>query len=425
MILTNDAAEAKRLMIGKILDEGFKCSSRFGNDLRTKPAFLVVKKPEYFQDVISFDYRICGESYYSRFEPYAEIAANKLKETPYTRRVSIPLWRARDYNCHTPPAITELSFLVDESLHITAYLRSLDCLNYFEANFDFILYTLEKIADLTGFETGSVAMLIGVPHLYERDVTRAKQEAEYRSEKFGYNDFGTHIVEDYISSAWHSALEVIYTEGKKKRTEWGEVFEGQEESLFVHRLFIEVEKPEENKMHDKAPFTESYGIDYAHNYVMHAACIDRPVENPILKEGEEYTYAERARHCEKDDVKVDQLYESVKRLADRCRRDCYVGISRPDDLLSSDPPCLRGYQFMDCRGLLNGVFYMRSNDAYGAMHANMYGFALLTKYISEMAGFEGYRYNHFVVDAHIYAEFTDAVREILQPESPSFSDFIQ
>ncbi len=424
MILSPSIEAAKEQILGKITREGRICRSRFGNYISSNPTMIVVENPEFsrFRD---FDYDVCGERYSERLQLCIDSAAAKLKASPFTRRVSIPLWRPKDHFCKTPAAITELSFLlVDGKLHLTAYIRSLDCLNYFEHNFDFMLAALEKLCKATGYDAGSVAALVGIPHIYERDFDRAKRISAEPSEVYGYTDLATHIVDDYISSAWHTALDIIYTRGRRKRTEWGEVFEGQEESLFVHRMLIEVRKPEENKIHDKAPFTERYGIEYAHDYVIYAARLDGKVSHPILKEGEEYTYAERARYCEKDETKVDQLYEVIEKLRkDPCRRDCYVGISRPWDIESDEPPCLRGYHFVK-RDELYGIFYMRSNDAYGAMHANMYAFALLTRYVAELTGFDRYKYIHFALDAHIYGEFVKAVKDILFPDSPSYSDFI-
>ncbi len=420
MILAGTPEEAKEMLIAKIL-AGQKCRSRFGDYRAAKPTLVVVEKPQSYG--FEFDYDVCGEKYSERLSRCIEDAAEKLRKSPHTRRVSIPLWYPKDHLCRNPAAITEVSFLFLDKLHLTAFVRSMECLNYFEHNFDFLVDALERLSGKTGMEAGSIGMLVTIPHFYERDVERASSYDGKLKETYGYTKFGTHLVEDYISSAWHSALDVIYNHGGKKRTEWGDIFEGQEESLYIHRLFIEVEKPEENKIHDKAPFTEKYGRDYAHDYIMHAAKLDGEVSESILKEGEEYTYAERARYCERDEVRVDQLFTVIKKLReDKCRRDCYVGISRPWDLLSDEPPCLRGYQFSRYGEKLLGTFYMRSNDAYGAMHANMYAFALLTKYIAELAGFSSYGYNHFALDAHIYAEFVEAVREILYPESPSYLD---
>jgi len=423
MIISKDAENARKNLIGKILREGKTYPSRFGNSVRCKPAFVVVEKPDYFH---SFEYdfsgwKICDESYTGRVEHLFDVAAEKLNSSPFTRRVSIPIWRPKDHQCDTPPAITEISFLVvDGRLNVTAFIRSLDVVNYFTFNFDFINYVFDEVLKRTNFEKGSVGMVITAPHIYERDLKRAEEERKDEKEVFGVTEHGAHIVEDYLSSAWHSALDAIFHNGRTKRTEWGELFEGQAESKFIHRLFIEVKNPYELQIHDKAPFTREYGIEYAHDYMIHAKCIDKPVCESILKEGETYTYAERARYCESDDVRVDQLYTVMQKLRkDKFRRDCYVGISREWDLKSDEPPCLRGYQFIGVNDVLAGIFYMRSNDAYGAMHANMFAFSTLTQYVAELTGFSGHVYYHFAVDAHIYAEFFDAVREILEPETPS------
>jgi len=414
MIICKNCEEAKSKLIYKALN-GFKCRSRFGIDVRAEPTFLVVKNLKEFEDL---KHDLYTKVYYSRFEEAIEDSVKKLKSKPYTRRVSIPIWKPEDHLSRNPPAITEISFLVvDGKLNLTAYIRSLDCFNYFDLDVEFLSYALERMSKLTEFDIGDIAMIVGIPHVYERDVKSAKDLAEDFKEVYGYTDYGTHIVEDYISSAWHTALDIVYNYGKEKKTEW-DFFEGQEKSLFVHRLFIEIRKPEENKLHSKAPITEKYCTDYAHEYVIYSG-FDRPVDF-VDKGSEEYTYAERAR------CGFDQLYECVRKLKENsCVRNCYVAISRLEDLKSENPPCLRGYQFLKLRDQLAGVFYMRSNDVYGAMHANIYAFALLTKYVSEFTGFKSYKYYHFAVDAHIYNESLEFVRDILYPKSPKFSDFIK
>lgn len=410
MILSKDFSEAKAEILGKILKDYVACNSRFGNALSTKPSFIVVEKPESSAVIPDF----FSEKYQRTIEKAKGVAVSKLRSVPYTRRVSIPLWSPEEHYSKNPLAITEVSFLFDEKLHLTAYFRSLECLNYFDSNFHFLSNTLEDFASEAELEVGSVAMLVAVPHVYERDKKRAEGFAKDCKEVYGYTDLGTHLIEDYISSAWHSAMDVIYNHGKFKATEW-EMFEAQKRSKFIHRLFIELKRPDENKLHDKAPFTEKYCLDYAIDYVIGGTF--EKVSSSVLREGEEYTYAERARFCERDKVRVDQLFEVLQKLrTDRCRRDCYVGISRLWDLESKDPPCLRGYQFVGRSEKLIGIFYMRSNDVYGAMHANMVAFALLTKLVSELTGFKGYEYMHFALDAHIYEGFLDAVKEILYPE---------
>lgn len=419
MIKTKDVEECKKALISAVLS-GYSCSSRFGEYLFSDPKLLVIEKAE----KLGYEEDYFRNVYMRRLQEVFKKAAEKLKKTPYTRRVSIPIWRPEDHLAKNPPAITEISFLYDEKLHLTAYIRSLDVFNYFEHNFDFLSFILEKMSLETELEAGSIAMIVAVPHVYRRDLKKAEKEAKPIEELFGHTELATHIVDDYISSAWHSALETIYRMGRKKRTEW-DIFSGQETSNFVHRLFIEVRKPEENRIHDKAPFTEKYGIDYAHSYVIGDEGIDVKMERNILKEGEEYSYAERARYCLRDEFKVDQLFMAVKKLKENCRRDCYVAISRPWDIESSEPPCLRGYQFVKKNAKMLGIFYMRSNDAYGAMHANMFAFSLLTKYVAETCGVGEYKYYHFAVDAHIYSGFMKAVEDILYPKSPKFMDFMK
>ncbi|HDM60315.1 MAG TPA: thymidylate synthase [Archaeoglobus veneficus] len=425
MIIAKSVEEARRRILGKILEEGDQIHSKYGKTLQCRPSLIVVREPEYVEEIELSCWQICGESYLDRVEKLIDIAAERLKAKPHTRRVSIPIWLPKDHLCDTPPAITEVSFLYfNGKLNLTAFIRSLDAYNYFIPNSDFLNYMLEEVSAKSKLEKGSIAMLVSCPHVYARDVERAKNEAEPAKESFGVSSEATHLVEDYMSTAWHSALEVVY-HGREKQTEWGEIFEGQKVSRFLPRLFIEVRKPEEYQIHDKAPFTKEYGIEYAHNYVIYAGQIDEPVNKPILKEGEVYTYAERARYCVDDNIKVDQLYACIQKLKEeKCRRDCYVGIARPWDLTSWDPPCLRGYQLFCLGNRLAGIFYMRSNDIYGAMHTNMFAFAMLTAYVSELTGFSTYAYYHFANDAHIYSEFLDAVREILYPKTPTFSDSI-
>lgn len=436
MIVAEDPQEARRLLLNKTIDckekSASRSPSRYGEVIKTDPTLLVMKKPE--GKDIDFDiyfWNFCGETYLDRVEKSLDISAEKLEDSPFTRRVSIPIWKPKDHLCQNPPSVTEISLIrLESALHLTAYIRSLDIFNYFEFNSNFLNFVMDEIINRTGMKKGTAGMLIGIPHIYTRDLKRSEEEcnclnagstsnSKYK-EVFGVTEFGTHLVEDYLSSGWHSVMESIYYSGDKKKTEWGELFEGQAESKFLHRVFLEVKNPYDEQIHDKAPFSRSYGVEYAHNYMIHAKNIDSEVKENILKEGETYTYAERARYCEKDDYKVDQLYTSIQKLKrDKNRRDCYVGISREWDLNSDEPPCLRGYQLIG-NDKLEGVFYMRSNDAFGALHANIFAFSTLTQYVAELTGFKSHKYYHFSVDMHLYAEFLNSVKEILEPATPTY-----
>ncbi len=426
MIIARGKSDSKQKLVGKILEANGKSSSRFGNIIKSSPAFMVIEDPGEAGRVDHDFWNFCGETYVTRIGDLVSIAAERLKSSPFTRRISIPAWKPEDHLCDNPPALTEISFLqLEGKLHATAYIRSLDALNYYNFNFDLINHILQQVVEDTGheFEKGTMAMLVAIPHIYARDYGRAQEMSRSSEEVFGVTEYGAHLVEDYFSTAWHSSLEAIYHQGKKKETEWGELFEGQAESMFIHRLFVEVKDPYEMQLHDKAPFTRNYGIDYAHDYVICAKYIDSEVRENILKEEEAYTYAERARYCQYDEQHIDQLYTVINKLKlDRNRRDCYVGVSRQWDLESDEPPCLRGYQFCgENNDELSGLFYMRSNDAYGAMHANMFAFSTLTQYVTELIGLKRHRYYHFALDAHIYSEFLEAVEDLLKPETPTYS----
>lgn len=423
MIIAGGKSDSKQKLLGKILEANDKASSRFGDIIKSKPAFVVIEDPGEVGGVDQNFWNFCGETYITRIGDLIHVAAQRLNNSPFTRRVSIPVWKPEDHLCDNPPALTEISFLhLEGKLHATAYIRSLDALNYYNFNFTLINYILQEVVNATEFEKGTMAMVVAIPHIYSRDYGRAQEMVRDAGEVYGVTEYGVHLVENYFSTAWHSSLEAIHHQGKKKETEWGELFDGQAESKFIHRLFVEVENPYEMQIHDKAPFSRNYGIDYAHDYVICAKYIDSEVKDNILKEGEAYTYAERARYCEYDEQHTDQLYTVINKLKqDRKRRDCYVGVSRQWDLESDEPPCLRGYQFWCNNDDLSGLFYMRSNDAYGAMHANMFAFSTLTQYVTEMIGLKKHRYYHFALDAHIYSEFLEAVEDLLKPETPTYS----
>ncbi len=425
MIICNTFDDLKTMLFSKLKSEGITARSRFGETVRGSGYFAVVKNPgvhDSMEPDTSGWNLSGGDSYLTRVEPYLPAVARKISEVEFTRRMSIPIWRPHDHHSKTPPAITEISCMVIEKrIHLTAFIRSLDVVNYLKSNGDFLKYVMDWLVDHTPYRAGTIGLVIAVPHFYLRDSNRM-EEGEYR-EIYGVTPYGAHIREEHLSTAWHSALEGIFNGGLKKPTEWGEFFEGQKESRFIHRLMIEVMNPDEHEIHDRAPFSRDYGVEYAHDYLICAEYIDRKVCQNILKDGEVYSYAERARYCEKDKEKVDQLYECINKLMeDRWRRDAYIGISRPWDLDHDDPPCLRGYMFFaESEKNLCGMFYMRSNDAYGAMHANMFGFNLLTRYVREITSFVSHRLVHFALDAHIYGEFYDSVKELLYPEMPSFS----
>ncbi len=440
MILARDPEEAHSRLVGRIL-EGKSAETRFGKEKRTGPVLVVIENPEYST-------RYTGEEPYTkryreRIDPLIEKGARKLEKAPYSRRVSFPVWRPTDHHEENPPALGEVTLMCpDGRVHATGFFRSMNALDYFLVNHDFLLETIDEASLISGLPVGSVGMLISIPHVYERDLERARSLADDPKEVYGVaeNTLGTHIKAENLAGAWHSVVEAVHNHGIKKKTEWGELFPKQEESRALHRCFIEVENPGDygGQVHDKAPFTREYGIDYGTNYVLGGWRLEEPFVEGDPEAGklktreEEYTYAERARYTEKDreffGEIVDQWWESIKKLGkNEYDRRAYIGISRPWDLDSSEPPCLRGWQLFHDGERPGMAFFMRSNDAFGALASNMFGFWFAGDASLRAAGMENpdiARYYHLAVDMHVYGDSFEAAREIVAPKTPSKLEYL-
>ncbi|MHC1603460.1 MAG: thymidylate synthase, partial [Candidatus Syntropharchaeales archaeon] len=175
----------------------------------------------------------------------------------------------------------------------------------------------------------------------------------------------------------------------------------------------------EEMIDDMAPFTKSYGEEYAARYVIGFPEVK-------IEDGEVYTYASRARGDPDDErwferERVDQLAAVVSRLKeDRWTRRAFVTISRPWDVMLDEPACLRSYVFQAIDDETLGLtLFMRSNDAYGATHANQYGFARLLWWVARETGFKKCRMTLLSCNMHIYGDSWDAVGNLLRPEMPT------
>jgi len=62
---------------------------------------------------------------------------------------------------------------------------------------------------------------------------------------------------------------------------------------------------------------------------------------------------------------------------------------------------------------------MRSNDAYGAAHANQYAFARLLDIAARGLGVPRVRLAVLSCNMHVYADSQEAVNRMLHPRTPS------
>lgn len=378
-----------------------------------------------------------GETYEDRMKQpldQTEIGVKLISEYPYSRRFSYVIARPWDILSGTPPALMEIYVQItsaqkdDETIsevHVTGFYRSVDTNNYLKINLTGLAEVQARISMETGFQPGTIAMMMANAHYYERD--------EREVEKIGIadqdepNNHAVLIESEHIPFGWRQTLEHVYYRGFEDKTQWGEVFEKQAKAKFGHRVLIDISEPLEDMLDDKAPFSREYGEEYAMRYIM-GSLKDTPVKQDdiMLEENEVYTYASRAR-WDRNDIQqfkrepVDQIYHAIKLLREnKHTRKAAVNISRPWDLTLREPACLRAYvlQTLDDE-TLGMTLFMRSNDAYGATHANQYGFARLAEFVANHTGFERVHLTLLSANMHIYGDSWEEMERMMHPEMPS------
>ncbi|HEC57201.1 MAG TPA: hypothetical protein ENI32_04895, partial [Candidatus Syntrophoarchaeum butanivorans] len=363
-----------------------------------------------------------GETTYENrmHEPVDQTAhgSKLLERYPYTRRFSYSIGRPWDLEGGMPPSLMEVYLQgIEGKVHITGFARSIDTYNYLNLNLLWLASVQQRIAESTGLSPGTIALMIVNAHLYLRDEDEVGKIREVDEALPGRH--ARLIRAKTIPMGWRETLEYVYSEGFEDATQWGEIFERQGKAKFGHRVLIDIENPLEDMIDDMAPFTRIYGEEYAARYII-------GIPEVRIEDGEVYTYASRARG-DPDDPKwfkrgvVDQLSAVIRRLkSDRWTRRAAVIISRPWDILLDEPACLRAYVFQALDDETLGLtLFMRSNDAFGATHANQYGFARLLEWVARETGFKNCRMTLLACNMHIYQDSWDAVEKILRPEMPT------
>ncbi|RLG36595.1 MAG: hypothetical protein DRN91_07560 [Candidatus Alkanophagales archaeon] len=486
LIYAKDIPEAYALANNEILVRGVEAASERGNVKFINDLLVVVERPEValaegsphafhfslLAETPNEVWRIGGvtgvfereETYADRFrKPLDQIGkgVELIRRKPYSRRFCVSVARPWDVLSRTPPALMEIYVQVLEAadadaveqedgggrrreerkeVHVTGFFRSVDVFNYLNLNLNGLCELQELICRETGYEKGSIAAHLVNAHYYlrnERQVEKVTSSAEARgatrkSEREAVR-LGGLIKTEHLPSGWRETLELIYRQGLQTETEWGEVFERKRRAKFAHRLLLEIERPSEDMEDDKAPFTRKYLEEYALRYVLGTTNLPATESEILYEEGEAYTYASRARYEPADmgffELKkpVDQLYHAIELLRkDKRTRRATIVISRPWDILSEDPACLRGYVFhadpQDPEALRITLF-MRSNDAYGATLANQFAFTRLAEFVAAKTGFESVKLTLLAANMHIYEDAFEFVEGLLKPKMPSFGEF--
>lgn len=345
-----------------------------------------------------------------------EAGIDLIKRHPYSRRFSLTISRPEDITSKTSPALMEIyTQVINREVHLTGFFRSVDVYNYLNLNLIGLAEVQRYICKQTGLSAGSIATMMVNAHYYKRDERFVERlEGEYGE----MSKHATLIKSNHIPFGWRDTLEFIYNEGFEDQTQWKDRFERKAFARFGHRMLIDIENPLENMIDENATFDETYGNEYAMRYV-----IGSNKEVPL--EDEAYTYASRARFDSKDEKyfgrSTDQLEFVIELLRGKKHtRRAAINISRPWDILSENPACLRAYVFQSLNEDTLGItLFMRSNDAYGATYANQYAFARLAEWVAMHTGFEKVRLTLLAANMHIYADSYDMVENIINPKMPT------
>jgi len=120
-------------------------------------------------------------------------------------------------------------------------------------------------------------------------------------------------------------------------------------------------------------------------------------------------------------VEVDQIGRVLEILkTDPDSRRMVVTAWEPGNALSSKlPPCHYTFVFNAVEGRLSCHLTQRSGDIAIGIPFNLAAYSLLTQILAQEAGMEVGEFSHTIVDAHVYVNHIDGLREQMkrQPRS--------
>jgi hypothetical protein len=152
-----------------------------------------------------------------------------------------------------------------------------------------------------------------------------------------------------------------------------------------------------------------YVYDYFTQYLM----------SPDVAINETYTYGSRI--CQEVHNDITQLDLLVSRLADHpMSNQLILQIAEPNDIILTDPPCLRQIQFKVIEDRLDFHIVFRSNHLWNGFPVNMASLALLMKYtLLYVPELNAGKFVYFSGGLHLYEhDFAQAAVRLFKPDIP-------
>lgn len=199
-----------------------------------------------------------------------------------------------------------------------------------------------------------------------------------------------------LEEAWRLTCKEVMVNGKDYQVERGS-YVGQQRRQLLH-LMLMVRRPGDRPLAPLVPPGE--------NAVTNEEAIQRYFTDYLmcstLAENEQYTYGNR----------IDQYLEHVARMLTKTphTNQAVIEISRPEDILLNDPPCLRVLDWKVIDDTLWLSSYWRSWDVHGALPVNLGGLQLLNEMMAEWVGLWPGPQVAYSSGAHIYEHAWEWVR---------------
>ena len=175
-----------------------------------------------------------------------------------------------------------------------------------------------------------------------------------------------------IGEAWLNVCRRCFNDGREYEIVRGS-YEGQTRKQLDTLAFI-ITHPE----------TRPLGIEYKGLAISDDRSIDKYFAdyliNPSLADNEQYTYASR----------ISPYLQTIARMLRDTpgTNQAALSVGQPDDILLSDPPCLRILSWKVTNGKLQLTSFWRSWDLYVGLPTNLGGIQLLNELVAEWAEIE-------------------------------------